>query len=308
MPQFKSFLENQQFEARHLEQLFSIADSFANSSSESTKQQQAHGLSKKIAALIFFEASTRTRLSFESACVQEGVHPMLLDANASSSLKKGESLEDTVLNVAAMDPDLLIIRCDDSLDLQAMDKLVAAPILNAGWGTKGHPTQALLDAYTIRRFRKNLKSERLLIVGDVVHSRVASSHIQLSKLLGYEIAFCGPENLLPTLREPVQIFSDLKTGLQWATAVMALRLQNERHSDSQKEAISLADFRKHYALNTQVLKQLRSDAIIMHPGPINHGVELDSEVLGDPRNVVLQQVRSGVWIRRALVRMALAGF
>lgn len=256
----------------------------------------------KTGALLFFEASTRTRMSFETACARLGVYPLLLQGESQSSLKKGETLQDTVLNVAAMKPSFMVIRCGDDLDLQEMSQQISVPILNAGWGKKGHPTQALLDAFTIYKNFGACEGQRVLIVGDIRHSRVAASHFELAIKLGYEVALCGPKEFLPQ-KTSLKVFESLHEGLQWATVAMALRVQLERHAES----YSLADYRDHFGFTERNLSFLSSQALVMHPGPINHGVELDSVIFQDPRCRVLDQVTNGVLIRQALILNVLEG-
>lgn len=258
--------------------------------------------SGRTGALLFFEASTRTRMSFETASARLGIHPMILDAVSGTSLEKGETLEDTVLNVAAMQPSYLVIRAGDELDFNLLASKVSMPIFNAGWGKKGHPTQALLDAYTIRKHFGTCEGQRLLIVGDVRHSRVASSHFELAEKLGYEVALCGPKEFL---REDFngRIFADLKQGLEWATAAMTLRVQLERHAQN----YSLDAYRNLYGFTAENLKHLSQRALIMHPGPINQGTELDANVLLDPRCKVLDQVSNGVLVRQSIIYTVLEG-
>ncbi|WP_374027991.1 aspartate carbamoyltransferase catalytic subunit [Bdellovibrio bacteriovorus] len=289
-----SILDLRSLEKTKIDFLFSIADSVAASKSAPI---QGFG---KTGALLFFEASTRTRMSFETACARLGIHPLRLDGSAGSSLEKGETLEDTVLNVEAMKPAFLVIRCGDDLDLKDLSEKISTPILNAGWGKKGHPTQALLDAYTLRKHLGTCSGQKLLIVGDVRHSRVAASHFELAEKLGYEVALCGPKEFLPA-QPPCRVFATLKEGLQWSTATMALRVQLERHENK----YSLADYRDQYGFTAKNLQSLSDQALIMHPGPINQGTELDSDVLKDPRCKVLDQVSNGVLIRQSLIQMTL---
>ncbi|AFY00519.1 aspartate carbamoyltransferase catalytic subunit [Bdellovibrio bacteriovorus] len=289
-----SILDLRSLEKTKIDFLFSIADSVA-----AAKSAPIQGFGKT-GALLFFEASTRTRMSFETACARLGIHPLRLDGGAGSSLEKGETLEDTVLNVEAMKPSFLVIRCGDDLDLKDLSEKISTPILNAGWGKKGHPTQALLDAYTIRKHLGTCAGQKLLIVGDVRHSRVAASHFELAEKLGYEVALCGPKEFLPA-QPPCRVFASLLEGLQWSTAAMALRVQLERHENK----YSLADYRDQYGFTVKNLQALSDKALILHPGPINQGTELDSEVLKDPRCKVLDQVSNGVLIRQSLIQMTL---
>jgi len=293
----KSILDLLSLEKNKIDSLFSTADKIAKG--ELSLDSKGFG---KTGALLFFEASTRTRMSFETACARLGIHPLLLDGKSGTSLEKGETLEDTVLNVDAMKPEFLVIRCGDDLDLKSLSQKVQSPILNAGWGKKGHPTQALLDAYTIRRNLGSCDGKKVLIVGDIRHSRVAASHFELSQKLGYEVALCGPQDFLPE-NPPVRVFSRLAEGLAWADAAMALRVQLERHAVK----YSLQDYRDQYGFTVKNLKHLSSHALIMHPGPINQGTELDSEVLQDSRSRILEQVSNGVLIRQSLIHGIISG-
>jgi aspartate carbamoyltransferase catalytic subunit len=292
-----SILDLVSLEKEKIGRLFSTADQLALNPFLPSK-----GFGKT-GALLFFEASTRTRMSFETACAQLGVHPMLLDGKSGSSLEKGETLEDTVLNVAAMKPAFVVIRSGDELDFKALAAKLEMPIINAGWGKKGHPTQALLDAYTVRKHQGTIEGQKVLIVGDARHSRVAASHLELAKKLNYEVAFCGPENFLPE-SAGIKIFNSLAEGLKWATVAMALRVQLERH----QVKYSLEDYRKDFGFTVENLKALSATALIMHPGPINQGTEMDAEVLQiDSRCRVLDQVSNGVLIRQAILLEVLGG-
>jgi aspartate carbamoyltransferase catalytic subunit len=292
-----SILDLVSLEKEKIGRLFSTADQLALNPFLPSK-----GFGKT-GALLFFEASTRTRMSFETACAQLGVHPMLLDGKSGSSLEKGETLEDTILNVAAMKPAFVVIRSGDDLDFRDIAAKIDMPVINAGWGKIGHPTQALLDAYTIRKHLGKIEGQKVLVVGDARHSRVAASHIELSKKLNYEVAFCGPESFLPEGAD-IKVFSALSDGLKWATVAMALRVQLERH----QAKYSLEDYRKKFGFTVENLKDLSAKALIMHPGPINQGTEMDAEVLQkDSRCRVLDQVSNGVLIRQAILLEVLGG-
>jgi aspartate carbamoyltransferase catalytic subunit len=250
-------------------------------------------------ALMFFEPSTRTRLSFETAAHRAGYGALIFEGGGKTSLEKGETIEDSVLNVAAMHPKFVIIRCGDDVDLPGLAKKISMPVINAGWGVKGHPTQALLDLFTLNEKWGGLRGKKMVIVGDIRHSRVASSHIELAKICGVELAFCGPKDFLPA-NGGVKTFDRLNEALVWCDAVMALRVQFERHQSS--SAMSKEDYRAQFGLTADSVKKLKPSGWIMHPGPINHGIEMDTEVLKDPRCLVLEQVSSGVYVREALIR------
>ncbi|MEN0058193.1 MAG: aspartate carbamoyltransferase catalytic subunit [Bdellovibrio sp.] len=292
-----SFIDLTSLEKTKINSLFSVADRIA---AKEVLDIQGFG---QTGALLFFEASTRTRMSFETACARLGIYPLRLDGKSGSSLEKGETYEDTVLNVAAMSPSFVVIRCGDELDLRALSQQIAMPILNAGWGKKGHPSQALLDAYTIRKHLGSCEGQRVLIVGDVRHSRVAASHFELAEKLGYEVALCGPAPFLPQERSSLRIFSSLREGLQWATVAMALRVQLERHEVS----YSLTEYREQFGFTRNNLQHLSEKALILHPGPINQGTELDAEILQDRRCKVLDQVANGVLIRQSLIYKVVTG-
>jgi aspartate carbamoyltransferase catalytic subunit len=283
------------FSLSQIEEIFALAKSFKNSA-----QRPAVAATGKVIALMFFEPSTRTRLSFEMAAHRAGLSPVIFEGSRGTSLEKGETVEDSILNVAAMGPECLVIRCGDDVDLAGIAKKVRRPVINAGWGVKGHPTQALLDLFTLRQKWESLRGKKLVIVGDVLHSRVAASHGELAKKFEVELAFCAPQKLLPSGSANIKTFAKLAEALSWADAVMALRIQLERHAAGL--GLSKEDYRSEFGLTKSSLKDLSTSGFILHPGPINHGVEMDAEVLSDPRCLVLEQVAAGVAVREALLR------
>lgn len=294
----QSFLDFRHYKHQDLVSLFQTAQGLREGRDDHWKFQGT-------AALLFFESSTRTRISFESACWRMGLGPILLDINSGSSLSKGETPEDTILNVAAMDPKVVIIRCGSDLDLEKIDQEVKPPIINGGWGSKGHPSQALLDLYTLWKER-NLEGLKLLIVGDILHSRVASSHFEVFKTMGVQIAGCGPAIFKPKTPIPdFQWFDSLAEGLQWCDSVMALRLQLERHSEQVQ--LETENFRKNYGINKNNLSLLKPTALIMHPGPVNRGIEITDDVFNDSRCRILDQVNGGLYVRMALLKRVLEG-
>ena len=292
----KSFLDFRHFKREDLVSLFQSAEILR-------QQKEIDWKFQGTASLLFFENSTRTRMSFEAACWRVGLGPVLLDANSGSSLTKGETPEDTVLNVSAMDPKVLIIRCGADLDLEALDQKIKPIIVNAGWGAKAHPSQALLDLYCLWRERE-LQGAKLLIVGDILHSRVASSHFEVFSKMGVEVAACGPSVFKPESPvEGLRWFDALDEGLQWCDAVMALRLQLERHAAGL--SLNAEDYHRQYGLNKQSLRALKSEALVMHPGPVNRGVEISDDVFQDPRCRILDQVNCGLYVRTALLKKLL---
>lgn len=256
------------------------------------------------AVLLFFEPSTRTRFSFETAAYRMGLGPLVLDGAQGTSLEKGETLEDTVLNVAAMQPRVLVIRAGDEFPMHEMASQLAIPIVNAGWGMRGHPTQALLDALTLKQEFNDLDRLKILFVGDIRHSRVVASHFEVLEKLGAEIGLSGPEEFLVD-RPGTSLFRRLEEGLEWCDAVMTLRVQFERHAG--RLSFSQNDYRVNFGLNRHRLTHLRSKGILMHPGPINYGIELEKDVMSDSRVRVLKQVSNGVLMREALLRSLLEG-
>lgn len=251
---------------------------------------------KRIIAMLFFEPSTRTRMSFQIAAERLGYSVVLLEPGPASSLVKGESLADTVLNVLAMNPDGLIVRYGVDAELDHLLPTLPLPVFSAGTGVRSHPTQALLDAFTIQRELGSVQHKRVLVVGDIRHSRVASSNFDVLSKLGAEIAICGPERMLVDV-PGVRQFNDLDEATAWCDVWMGLRVQHERHSES----TDVSDYNDRFGLNLTRLQKLKKDAIIMHPGPINHGVEFSNDVMNDPRYRVLEQVSNGVLIRAALL-------
>lgn len=280
---------------------FPKIESLFLSALEFSKIPNSQSFAAQTAALLFFEPSTRTRFSFETAAARLGLHPLLLSGGSGTSLEKGERVEDTVLNIAAMGPAAMVIRCGDEVDLWDLQSKISIPILNAGWGKRAHPTQALLDVLTLRAGGRDLRKEKLLVVGDVKHSRVMGSHFELAKILGYEIGVCGPRDFMPE-NPSARYFTNLEEGLAWASSVMALRVQHERHG----ERFPVTQYHEIFGLNLQRLQSWNSDGFILHPGPVNYGVELAEDVHRDPRCQILEQVRWGTYLRQALLAKVLS--
>lgn len=227
---------------------------------------------------------------------------MVFQAGAGTSMEKGETPEDTVANVAAMGPAVMIVRGGDELPLDQLAHEAQVPIINAGWGRQGHPTQALLDLFTISE-RRSLQGLKVVLLGDLKHSRVASSHLELWPLFGAEVRLCGPESMLISGTQAK--FDDVNDAIAWADVIIALRYQFERHS-AQDEAL-IREVRARFAITGAHLSRLPATTHLLHPGPVNHGVELDTEVYRDHRSLILEQVAHGVWLREALLRQILKG-
>jgi aspartate carbamoyltransferase catalytic subunit len=256
-------------------------------------------------ANIFFENSTRTRISFELA--QKRLSADIVNFSASSSsVSKGETLIDTVNNILAMKVDMVVMRHPKPGACVFLSKHIDAQIINAGDGTHEHPTQALLDAFSIREKLGDVAGKKVVIVGDIMHSRVAISNILCLQKLGAEVMVCGPTTLIPKHIESlgVKVETNLRRALQWCDVANMLRIQLERQDI--KYFPTLREYTLQYGLTLDILDSLNKQITIMHPGPINRGVEISSEVADSPHSIILQQVENGVAIRMAVMYL-LAG-
>lgn len=274
---------------------------------------QRHPLKKlatlrgKTVALLFFEASTRTRISFATAAARLGADTMSLQAE-SSSLKKGESLVDTVHTLLAMKPDAIVMRHSSSGSAEFISSRVDVPVINAGDGLHEHPTQGLLDALTIRDRRGKLDGCKITIIGDILHSRVARSNIHLLSKFGAQITLCGPAMWLPReleyLASGVRLVPRIEEALNGAEVVMALRIQQERlHEPS----LPTEEYILNYQLTPARMRLASPDAIVMHPGPMNRGLEIDPAVADSPQSCVLEQVTNGLAVRMAILFELIGG-
>tara|TARA_B100000787_G_scaffold2474_1_gene1858 strand:- start:254 stop:1183 length:930 start_codon:yes stop_codon:yes gene_type:complete len=251
-------------------------------------------------ANLFFENSTRTKLSFELA--EKRLSADILNFSASqSSLKKGETLIDTVNNILAMKVDIIVMRHGNVGAGVFLSKHVDAKIINAGDGTHEHPTQALLDSYSIREKLGKVKGKKILIVGDVLHSRVALSNIFALQLQGATVKVCGPTTLIPKYIKSlgVEIETDLKKALEWCDVANVLRVQHERMDINYFP--STREYTQLYGINQEIIDRIGKKIVIMHPGPINRGVEITSEVADSSDSIILDQVENGVAIRMAVI-------
>jgi aspartate carbamoyltransferase catalytic subunit len=252
---------------------------------------------------LFFEASTRTRTSFELAGKRLGGDVINMSVST-SSIKKGETLIDTAMTLNAMHPDVLVLRHPDAGAAKLLSEKVNCAVINAGDGSHEHPTQALLDALTIRRRRGGLQGLKVAICGDIVHSRVARSNIHLLNTMGARVRLIAPRTLIPegVERLGVEVFHDMKQGLEDCDIVMMLRLQSERmHSNFFP---SIREYFHFFGLDYEKLASAKPDALIMHPGPMNRGVEIDSEVADDfGRSAIREQVEMGVAVRMACLEL-----
>lgn len=258
-------------------------------------------------ANLFFENSTRTKLSFELA--EKRLSADVINFSASqSSVSKGETLIDTVNNILAMKVDVVVMRHPNPGAALFLSKNVSACIINAGDGTHEHPSQALLDAYSIKEKLGDLKAKKIAIVGDILHSRVALSNIFALKMLGAEVRLCGPKSLIPKHAEVlgVTVSTDLIQTLKWCDAANMLRVQNERMDLNYFP--STREYAQLYGLNAQKLHSLKKEIILLHPGPINRGVEITSDVADSKNAIILDQVENGVAIRMAIIYLLAAKF
>ena len=287
-----------------ISEVLQLADSFLEVTRRDIPKVPA--LRGKTVVSMFYEDSTRTRLSFETAAKRLSADTMTFSAG-SSSLRKGESLLDTVRTVEAMGIDAIVVRHRSSGVPQRIAGWIDASIVNAGDGWHEHPTQALLDAFTLRRHRgDSFAGMKVSIVGDVKHSRVARSNVRALSALGADVTLVGPPTLMPPDLEgwPVTISYDLDEVLPNTDVLYVLRIQRER----QQEALfpSLREYANRYGITVERRSRLPADALVMHPGPTNRGVEIDALVADDPRSVINEQVSNGVAVRMAVLYMLLA--
>ncbi|WP_320815772.1 aspartate carbamoyltransferase catalytic subunit [Flavobacterium sp.] len=251
-------------------------------------------------ANIFFENSTRTKLSFELAQKRLSADVISFSA-AQSSVKKGETLIDTVNNILSMKVDMVVMRHSNPGAAHFLSQNVKASIINAGDGAHEHPTQALLDSYTIRESLGDVAGKKVVIVGDILHSRVALSNIFALQMQGAEVKVCGPKTLLPKHIESlgVKVEPNLRKALEWADVANMLRVQNERLDVNYFP--STREYAQQYGVTKDLLDSLNKEVVIMHPGPINRGVEITSDVADSSQSVILNQVENGVAIRMAVI-------
>ncbi len=304
--QLKHLLSIEGLPNRILTQILDTAESFVGIAEREVKKVPL--LRGKTVCNIFFENSTRTRTTFEIAAKRLSADVINLNVNTSSQAK-GETILDTVDNLIAMHADIFVVRHAQSGAAHLIAQHVAPHIhvINAGDGRHAHPTQGLLDVFTIRRYKPDMHNLRVAIVGDILHSRVARSEIHALTTLGVpEVRVIAPKTLLPQQVEKlgVQVFHDMKSGLKDVDVVMMLRLQNERMNGAMLP--SAQEYFKTYGLTQEKLNFAKSDAIVMHPGPMNRGVEIDSTVADGHQSVILPQVTYGIAVRMAVMAI-LAG-
>lgn len=299
----KHLLGIEHLQKEDIDMIFQVADNFKDIINRPIKKVPT--LRDITIANLFFENSTRTKLSFELAEKRLSADVVNFSA-ASSSVKKGETLIDTVNNILAMKVDMVVMRHPSPGAAEFLSKHIDSVIVNAGDGTHEHPTQALLDAYSIREKLGDVKGKKIVIVGDILHSRVALSNIYCLQKLGAEVKVCGPLTLMPKHIESlgVKVETNLLKALDWCDVANMLRIQHERQEI--KHFPSLKEYTLQYGLTQEILNSLNKEIVIMHPGPINRGVEISSEIADSDNAIILNQVENGVAIRMAVIYL-LAG-
>ncbi|WP_341900971.1 aspartate carbamoyltransferase catalytic subunit [Fluviicola taffensis] len=286
-----------------IELIFKTADSFKEVINRPIKKVPS--LRDITIANLFFENSTRTRLSFELAEKRLSADVVNFSAS-SSSVKKGETLIDTVNNILSMKVDMVVMRHPNPGAAKFLSERTDTCVINAGDGTHEHPTQGLLDAFSIRERLGSVEGKKVVIVGDILHSRVALSNIYTLQKLGAEVMVCGPTTLIPKYIDilGIKVEHNLRRALEWCDVANMLRIQLERQ-DIQYFP-SLREYSMQYGLNKEILDSLDKEIIVMHPGPINRGVEITSDVADSKQSIILQQVENGVAIRMAVIYLLAA--
>lgn len=288
---------------KDIELIFKTADNFKRIINQAIKKVPT--LRDITIANLFFENSTRTRLSFELAEKRLSADVVNF-SSSSSSVKKGETLIDTVNNILSMKVDMVVMRHPNPGAAEFLSRNVNASIINAGDGSHEHPTQALLDSYSIRERLGSVAGKKVVIIGDILHSRVALSNFHCLQKLGAEVRVCGPSTLMPKYLDSLgaKHYTDIKEALSWCDVANVLRIQLERQDV--KYFPSLREYSMVYGVNKDLLDALDKEIVVMHPGPINRGVELNSDVADSQHSIILDQVENGVAVRMAVMYL-LAG-
>jgi len=300
----KNILGTQSLTQEDITTILDSTDSFKEISTRPIKKVPT--LRGKTIINLFFEPSTRTRTSFEIAGKRLSADVINISGSSSSTVK-GENLIDTALNLEAMRPDIMVVRHGLSGAAEMISRFVQCPIINAGDGYHEHPTQALLDLYTIREAKSCLKGLNILIVGDIAHSRVVRSNIYAMKTMGMNVKLIGPPTMIPLEIEKmgVDISYCLRNAIPNADVIMMLRLQKERQSKFLLP--SIREYSNLYCLTTKLLEKAKEDVLIFHPGPVNRGIEISLDVMESDRSLILNQVTNGVALRMALMYHILGG-
>ncbi len=297
-----SYLWVEDFSTNEILKLFSRAEQIKNTL---LKGEKINTLLGHQVALLFSEASTRTKISFQIAAQRLGAQCLVIDDVNSTSMSKGETFSDTFWTIHSMRPSLFIIRCGDDDGLDHLAQKSQTPIINAGFGSKSHPTQALLDGFTLLERFGSLKDLKILFVGDIDHSRVAASDFALFRALGAEVGVCAPEHFRQKKLSSIKVFTELNEAIPWCDVYVGLRVQFERHGGETLSQITKDDFQKNYSLDKEGLKLLKKESVIMHPGPVNWGVEFQDCVKEDSRLLMWKQKENGVYTRAALMEKVL---
>jgi aspartate carbamoyltransferase catalytic subunit len=303
----KHLLGIRELEAGEITHLLDTAETFRDVSRREIKKVPA--LRGRTVINLFFEPSTRTRTSFEIAAKRLSADAVNISVS-SSSVSKGETLLDTARNLEAMSPDCIVVRHSMAGAPQQLARMGQAPIVNAGDGSHEHPTQALLDALTIREYKGRIEGLKVAIIGDVLHSRVARSNVHLLTKLGASVSLAGPGTLVPEELEGLvdkglRVEKRMKDAIEDADVVMILRIQRERQDTAFFP--SMREYAVHYGLQPRHLEAAATDAIVMHPGPMNRGVEIASEIADGSRSLILDQVSNGVAVRMAVLYLLAGG-
>ena len=304
MFKLKNILGTQCLTEDNITTILDTVDSFKEISTRPIKKVPT--LRGKTVINLFFEPSTRTRTSFEIAGKRLSADVINI-VGSSSSTVKGENLIDTALNLEAMHPDIMIVRHALSGAAEMISQFIECPIINAGDGYHEHPTQALLDLYTIRESKRNLEGLNVVIVGDIAHSRVVRSNIYAMKTMGMNVKLIGPPTMIPLEIEKmgVSVGYYLEDAIPNADVIMILRLQKERQSKYLLS--SIREYSNLYCLTSKFLEKAKDDVLIFHPGPINRGIEISLDVMQSDRSLILNQVTNGVALRMALMYLVLGG-
>jgi aspartate carbamoyltransferase catalytic subunit len=302
--QGRDFLEIEHLTPQEIELVLNTSETLKEISSREIKKVPT--LRGKTIVNLFYEPSTRTRTSFEIAGKRMSADVINI-STSSSSVLKGESLKDTAQNLEAMKPDIIVIRHPVPGAPHLLANILDCSVINAGDGAHEHPTQAMLDVLTIREKKKNIEGLQVVIVGDIAHSRVARSNIWALTKLGAKVTVVGPKTLIPPHIEQlgVDVSYRLSEVIPGADVLMMLRIQSERHHEAFFP--SLREYSKLFGLNLHKLEAAKPDVLIMHPGPINRGIEIDPEVADGPYSVILEQVTNGLAVRMALMYLLLGG-
>lgn len=300
----KGLLDIESLSRNDIESILTRSKDFQPARGESFKRFDIlHG---RTVVNLFFESSTRTRTSFEIAAKRLGADTLSITASG-SSISKGESLVDTLNTLGAMRPDAIVMRHAASGAPHFLSRYLPIPIVNAGDGTHEHPTQALLDALTILDRRGSLENLRVAIIGDIAHSRVARSNVYLLTKFGVDLTLCGPASLLPPqmaqIASGITLTSDMQQAIAGVDVIMMLRVQLERQHEP---AFPANEYFQFYGLRPEHVEQAKPDVIVMHPGPINRGREISSEVADSQRSAILNQVENGIAVRMAVLEKVLA--